>query len=68
VVKDIKAKATNDVLVLDAGDQFTGTGGLPPSAGRTHPCILLPACMPDYPYTSMDTRTMLTVTRSSASQ
>jgi hypothetical protein len=27
VVKDIKAKATNDVLVLDAGDQFTGTGG-----------------------------------------
>lgn len=26
VVKAIKANATSDVIVLDAGDQFTGTG------------------------------------------
>lgn len=28
IVKAIKANATNDVIVLDAGDQFTGTGAL----------------------------------------
>lgn len=36
MVKDIKAKATNDVLVLDAGDQFTGTGGPMLAAARTN--------------------------------